>query len=602
MKYLFNPVQQLLDLLREKNITVSEDSLQFFIALDEVSNLVDADSMEPTILNGFCRMIRLLRHHPFWTFILSTQRPLHYSAPLTSLDSSFVHIKTNVHRRVTAFYSFLTEPYFFDADVEKRALERTRPIADYSSVVHLARLGRPLWLLFTTGEPGFTGKEALEFVETKLFCEQTFDHTNKLLLLAMLSYRVAIDPCLNRAESTWLQEPLVGFHLRYITHIYTASGIIRSSTLEEPIVSAAAASALCSMTSDKDPWVDILRSMYSSLCSCSPGLIDKGYTGELFLRCVIIQARDTLFRANPLSDAIFNTTDPLHIRQTRPFRFVAFIEALLAPRQARMVLDSPADCDSVTGNLGCTVRKVLGKGYCNFTHWTSTSVELEEGTTKDIPHQLLYTQAALQFASNQEVWDEVIPIYCGNLDEQYDDSKVALLLIQVKNKCKGAPGFNVTHDKASYTKFFPGRKIISILFDFALKLPEAEVAKSFDKHVWGFRINGSHANLFHSMDKDLDSTMDCLLQNDTTLGGLQACVSEYNAVANHHSWDSRWNTDSIPKVLDHKGKRPIEILPSENDERDSGEDRGDDREWTVSMGKKKVYFLQYTGEFKLTKR
>lgn len=291
-EFLFRSVHNLLEELRRKNIGQFRDPVQFFIALDETSNLHKKDNPEPTILVGFRRIFRLLRRIPVWTFVLSTKRPLHHVAPAVAMDLS-ARIKAQVYRRVPPFYAFLASLSFFDISTSMLQKERQKSILEFSSVNHLARIGRPLWQSYLTSRPQVSADDALSFVDLKLFCGQTFDPANDLMLVAFLSNRVALDPCLNRLESTSLEERSVSSHLRWISHVHTTTGIFKTITLEEPIVCAAAARAVCT-PSAAGSWKTIMMKVFERLCT--PGLIDRGRTGELFLRCVFINARDTMFR------------------------------------------------------------------------------------------------------------------------------------------------------------------------------------------------------------------------------------------------------------------------------------------------------------------
>src|SRR5690554_653454 len=68
-----------------------------------------------------------------------------------------------------------------------------------------------------------------------------------------------------------------------------------------------------------------------------------------------------------------------------------------------------------------TVRGLLEKSTCNFSHWISTDVVLHKDTVDDLLHQLFFTQAALQLSPGQEIWDALIPIYTGvPTDEPFD--------------------------------------------------------------------------------------------------------------------------------------------------------------------------------------
>src|SRR5436305_14888192 len=70
----------------------------------------------------------------------------------------------------------------------------------------------------------------------------------------------------------------------------------------------------------------------------------------------------------------------------------------------------------------------------NFTHFTDTDVYLEDKAMPDLLHNLLRSQAALQLTFLQPVWDILIPVYFGNLKEEFDPARTSAILIQVRNR------------------------------------------------------------------------------------------------------------------------------------------------------------------------
>lgn len=67
--------------------------------------------------------------------------------------------------------------------------------------------------------------------------------------------------------------------------------------------------------------------------------------------------------------------------------------------------------------------------------------------------QLLYHQAPLQLSPNQKVWDQTIPIYNIDIEGPFDDSKVANLLTQVKNKGNGTL-LDVNENRGTFRRLF----------------------------------------------------------------------------------------------------------------------------------------------------
>lgn len=535
---LITPATELFGLLAEHNMVTKDDPAQFFIALDEVSNLLPKEDAEPTVLLAFLRVMRLLKALPMWSFILSTQRPLVHVAPATTKDST-ARIRNKTFGRVSPFYSFLSGLHLLDANAAIIRGERSKAVACFSTVKHLARLGRPLWVHCF----GLSGDHAIEFVEEKLFCGN-FDPSSEVELFAFLSYRVAIDPCLNRVESASLEERTVSSHLRWVSSVRESSGMLHTVTLEEPIVSAAAASAASS--SKTNIWIPIIQGMHDKLCS--PGLIDRARTGELVLRCLVMMARDELFRRTQISSAVKLANAAHHISHSRPFKFTSFLRSLFGETFVNTILTMPAQMPKPQAeDPQITVSSRLGNGVCNFTHFASTEKALTSNTIDDLLHQLLYNQAALQLAANQKVWDVLIPIYFGDLDEPFDDSKISVLLIQVKNKENGTL-LSVDEDRAAYKRLFKDRMVISILVDLGLKRAKCARQPTYRQQTWAYRITGHQAATYPCIPKELESIIASILHNAANPVSLYAKVSDFNDHWNHHSWNERCNTWGVLNV------------------------------------------------------
>lgn len=69
----------------------------------------------------------------------------------------------------------------------------------------------------------------------------------------------------------------------------------------------------------------------------------------------------------------------------------------------------------------------------NFTHFVDTSQTLTQEQLPAFLHGLLMHQAGAQPLPGQAVLDLLIPIYCGNPGEIFDESKLGALAIQIKS-------------------------------------------------------------------------------------------------------------------------------------------------------------------------
>lgn len=259
-------------------------------------------------------------------------------------------------------------------------------------------------------------------------------------------------------------------------------------------------------------------------------------------------ARDELFRKTRIYSAVKLANAAHHISHSRPFKFTSFLKSLFGEAFANTILTMPAQMPRPQAeDPQITINSELGNGVCNFTHFASTEKVLESNTIDDLLYQLLYNQAALQLATNQKAWDVLIPIYFGDIDEPFGDSKISVLLIQGKNKENGTL-LSVDEDKAAYEQLFKDRMVISILVDLGAKGAKCARQPTYRQQTWAYRITGHQSATYPCIPKELESIIASILHNATNSVGLYAKVSDSNDHWNHHSWNERCNTSGFLNV------------------------------------------------------
>ena len=546
---LLRPAEALVAALEEANVTKATDPLQLFIALDGVSNLVDScrSTDDPTIIVALRRVMGLLTSLPIWAFLLTTQLPLHHVAP-----------SIGVHGQIPPFVSFMTD-LGLTGQAPKALMKK--PLGEYSTVQHISAMGRPLWQSLLKD---MSVADAREFVLEKLLCGPRYQPAKTVHLFEVLAYRVALDPVINRLEAVSLEEEAVQSHLRWITEVSASSGFVETISLEEPIVSEAATSLFCHrMPNITDPWIDTIREVYNKLCL--PGIIDCDRTGELWWRIISLIARDDLSRGD--NYGTMSSKDGNHMRFARTFLFTNYIEALFTDRISNMILNTPANLVSPTSEKppsdvtppdidvrkNPTVRSLLGASFCNFNHWSSTGELLHEDTIDDLLHQLFFNQAALQLAPTQPIWDALIPLYNGALDEPFDHSKVAVFLIQVKNR-KAKADLGPSLSEAGYKKLFRDRLIVSILVDFGLPKSSIFNEPTYSPTVWAYRIEGHSQKTYRCLPRGLTNVVRNLLTADVDPLSVEKAVANHNMHSEHHSWKSRLDYTDIKIAI--AGQKP----------------------------------------------
>ena len=78
------------------------------------------------------------------------------------------------------------------------------------------------------------------------------------------------------------------------------------------------------------------------------------------------------------------------------------------------------------------------KGWCNFSHFASTTTKLPENRKEflDLIFSLLRKNAALQLAPKQRDWDLLLPVYTGDVEKPIDRDHLSAIFVQIKNRQK----------------------------------------------------------------------------------------------------------------------------------------------------------------------
>ena len=121
-------------------------TIPLVLVFDEVANINHGNNMTPYV--ALRRVIRALDHFPVWVPLLSTQSALTSVSPLIDEDSS-TRIRQQVFNTITPFTSFpldIEVNRMLSEDPGKQlAKPLAKPVKDFSTVEHMATLGRPLW-------------------------------------------------------------------------------------------------------------------------------------------------------------------------------------------------------------------------------------------------------------------------------------------------------------------------------------------------------------------------------------------------------------------------------------------------------------------------
>lgn len=170
--------------------------------------------------------------------------------------------------------------------------------------------------------------------------------------LAILSQRFALDVCFGHPDAVEFMDEAIASHLRVClgttedrTWVFTTYG-------SEPLLSHVAASALHASPSA----FDVLRTKLSS------GMIEKGKSGELACRLLLLVGKDVFLRRIYAKRKILETDELLYCL---PVPLLDYLEALFGPKIY------PADESAAKA-----VKRAFENAKVNFSHWISMSEKI----------------------------------------------------------------------------------------------------------------------------------------------------------------------------------------------------------------------------------
>ena len=358
--------------------------IKLFFSFDELSSIIDGRNW--IILDCLRKVIRLLSEKPIWAFVLSTKTPLASTTPAASAETS-LRLSERKLKHVAPFYTFT-----FDLEANRnfkvdRRKQLEKPLDVFSTKEHMISFGRPLWNIYRNSPYSDIRELALikllGGVHRGVYSPEDRNH-----VLAMLSVRVCLDPCLQTSRAIQMVSSAIDSHLRVSVQMNSDYGLMKTASPPEPTLAEAAAFGLRAKHRGCDPWVLTLEVLYMELFS--GGIVDKGTVGELGTRVLLIMARDRLF------NSVAGNHGPIYANH---FKVSEFLGSLFQPRY--LVL------------LGLQSAHNLLAGRMNFTHFACSGRHARSAEMRGLLHILLMTQAALQGCHDQGFWDLLIPVYFG---------------------------------------------------------------------------------------------------------------------------------------------------------------------------------------------
>jgi len=414
------------------------------------------------------------------------------------------------------------------AMLEDRDKELSKPLETFCTINHMVLFGRPLWSTYEHEDASTIQSLAI----AKLLCNKEFDATKAEHVLAVLSARVCLDPCLQNKASVRMTTDAVNSNLRLILRMDDEFGIIDTMSPSEPILSEAVAAIMSNRKRyPEHTWINTL---VNSLLS--PGVVDRGTCGELAARILCILARDHLLAAQ----------DTTALGFARPFTVMAFLQSLF----------SDDVFDSIQKSLQPKTVEIMG-GTLNFTHFATTTTSLATATMLDLLSTLIREQTALQLRGGQTSWDLLIPVYMGDRAKKFDRTALTAILIQVKNQAKSVVLEDTKYDLSWNQKAYP-----LIIFQMELGKPESKsnrgrrqvgfipVQSQFENVVY-FKVVGRDTKVFSCLNKSSARAIRQLLNLPMTGQEIQNTHNQHMDRYQVHDLNRRFPPLGVPLPQKH---------------------------------------------------
>ncbi|KAJ7276087.1 hypothetical protein B0H12DRAFT_1083583 [Mycena haematopus] len=211
-------------------------------------------------------------------------------------------------------------------------------------------------------------------------------------------------------------------HMRYMTSTGWEVGTVTTAALSEPVLSIAAAHALLESPAI---YCKFMERFIADVLT-KGHLLERGRLGEILASIVLIIARDAAtctFRDAEDYQSTFVGGRP-EKPFIKPITATAFIQSLFS-------------------NVPPGFKSFGDKAWINFTHFDI----LPSILYGVIPAKLLLDawcrSVAFQCADNQPLYDLLIPIYLGDLDQPFQLAKLSYVVVQVKARVAAVGGKGV---------------------------------------------------------------------------------------------------------------------------------------------------------------
>jgi hypothetical protein len=193
----------------------------------------------------------------------------------------------------------------------------------------------------------------------------------------------------------------------------------------EPMLSLAACEVL---NHSRETYVAAVATL-ADLLTVQNIVIEHGKQGELFLRLLLTIARDQATCSITGSSRRLNYVSNDGLYRVRVITLWQMLETMLGAA----ALEAQTD-----------MKPFATKAYVNFTHFVQWEGHVSN-VSSDLLRQAWERGVAFQGAPGQPAFDNLLVIYCGELDRPWELSKLGLFCIQTNHKEKAAASDLIKH-------------------------------------------------------------------------------------------------------------------------------------------------------------
>jgi len=546
------------------------DRALVLVAFDEVHHMYTRCGTGE-LFPALRHLLHELQKYHLWAFSLSTESSMETLLPPQAQDSS-QRVATGL-KRFDPFIGFQLDLGMALKLTDDPETELRKPLSQLATKEHMTLFGRPLWSVYKEYDvPTFRN-----IVLAKLLHDRSgfYDPHNLNHVFAALAARILLDPCTQLVNSSArdLAGRAVTYHLRLVTHMDGEHRTFTTMTPSEPVVSDAVAWTLCSAPQSgtthnaggnmSTNWEPSIRTLAQYLLH--PGIIEKGLKGELYVRLLLILARDFLLKSTEHP----SPTQPSSFPYSHPFKVLAFLHSAFSSDIYEQIISMVPHqrTREVAGQQ--QLSHAFANAWCNFTHFVNTDRNIKRsapGEFKELIHGCILQHAALQCAFGQPIWDLIIPVYIGNTSGSLRQENISAILIQVKNRTK-VTRLSLKNHRSDYQQYFGGswcQPLLIILVDVGTKTPYVQFADSFNDMVYGVSIGGTGTGVYRLGNAPLGIHQACnqllaelVCPNGTDLHGE---ICDQNVRFRYHTFRERFPASWDSPKLDQ------DVMEAEGDE------------------------------------